>query len=155
MQALATDDQSNATLLFQRDVVGSGHNEHFLLATSFDAAPPSLASVAVPATGTPGNGVGMAAAATDRLSVPLIRWSFGDGTSATGPAVTHTYAQPGAFSVNVSATDSAGNVTTMSRSIVIASAKPPREEDRPRQGRGARWAFNTEHTWIVGMRVAA
>jgi hypothetical protein len=152
VQALGTDNQSNATLLYQRDVVGSGHNEHSLLTASFDAAAPTLASVAVPATGVPGAGVGMAAAATDRLSVPAIRWSFGDGTSAAGPAVTHTYVNPGAYSVTVSATDGAGNASTVTRSIVIAPNVPP-ETPRVRADVKATWAFNRLHTWIVGMKV--
>jgi PKD domain len=149
VQALASDDQSNATLLYQRDVVGGGHDEHSLLTASFDAAAPSLVSVAVPPSATPGAGVGMAAAASDRLSTPAISWNFGDGTTGTGPAVTHSYAKEGAFTVSVAATDAAGNSTATSRTIVVASTRPKRVRTPVR----ALWAFNKANTWIVKLQV--
>jgi hypothetical protein len=37
------------------------------------------------------------------------RWSFGDGASATGAAVTHTYAAEGVYGVTVTATSSGGS----------------------------------------------
>ncbi|HEY3219498.1 MAG TPA: DNA/RNA non-specific endonuclease [Gemmatimonadales bacterium] len=40
------------------------------------------------------------------------RWSFGDGSAATGPAVTHTYAAPGSYTVRLAVTDIRGLVDT-------------------------------------------
>lgn len=43
-----------------------------------------------------------------------IAWQFGDGTTAGGGTVAHTYIWPGAFQVNVTVTDNASTVTTQS-----------------------------------------
>lgn len=54
------------------------------------------------------------------------RWTFGDGTTLDGKAVSHAYARPGTYSVSVSApVDRAGNtlVTPFAREIVIN--RPP------------------------------
>jgi hypothetical protein len=126
-QALGLDDQGNATLLYQKATNPGGVFQYSLHAASYDAAPPRLDAVSVPGSGTPRAAIGMAAAASDRLSVPAITWSFGDGTSASGPAVSHAYGAPGAYSVTVTATDSAGNSTSASRSVlIVAAGGPPR-----------------------------
>ena len=92
---------------------------------AFDAAPPTLAAVSVPSAGTAGQGVGMAAAATDRWSGASLSWTFGDGTGATGGAVTHAFGSAGAFNVTVTATDGVGNATSATRPIAITPAAPP------------------------------
>ena len=51
----------------------------------------------------------MAAAASDRVSPVALAWSFGDGATATGGAVSHAFGSAGAFNVTVTATDAAGN----------------------------------------------
>ena len=53
-------------------------------------------------------------------------WSFGDGSSASGNAVSHVYARPGAHPVTVSVVDGAGNASTRTAAILIAEPpKPP------------------------------
>ena len=91
----------------------------------FDAAAPTLAAVSVPSAGTAGQGVGMAAAATDRWSGTSLSWSFGDGAGAAGGAVTHAFGSAGAFNVTVTATDGVGNATSATRPIAITPAPPP------------------------------
>ncbi len=51
-----------------------------------------------------------------------VSWSFGDGSSATGTAVTHTYPHTGSFPVTVTATDALGNSTSQSGSITVAAS---------------------------------
>jgi PKD repeat protein len=46
-------------------------------------------------------------------------WTFGDGSSATGCSTTHTYASPGTFSANITATDSLSITATSSLSVTI------------------------------------
>jgi len=41
-----------------------------------------------------------------------IAWTFGDGTTGTGPSVSHQFASVGTYDVTVSATDSGGNTGT-------------------------------------------
>jgi hypothetical protein len=150
VQGLGTDDQSNATLIYQRDVTGGGQDSHSLLTASFDAVAPAFSAIAVPGAGNPNAAIGMAATASDRLSSPGISWSFGDGTTATGAAVSHAYSKIGAFTVTVSATDSAGNTTTQSRPVVITS---PAGTPRIRSKINVLWLVQGKKTWLQRMKV--
>jgi hypothetical protein len=51
-------------------------------------------------------------------------WSFGDGKSATGASVKHTYAKPGKYIVTVTATDSVGNVSSRKVTVTVLAPKP-------------------------------
>jgi PKD repeat protein len=46
-------------------------------------------------------------------------WAFGDGTFGTGFATAHIYPSPGAYTVTLSVTDSAGQVGTTSSSVTV------------------------------------
>lgn len=52
------------------------------------------------------------------------QWSFGDGATAVDQAVSHTYTQPGRYTVGVTATDILGNPSTGTGTIIIGSAPP-------------------------------
>ncbi|HEV2429576.1 MAG TPA: PKD domain-containing protein, partial [Thermoplasmata archaeon] len=58
---------------------------------------------------------------------PTLSWSFGDGTTSTGQNATHTYADPGLFTVRVIATDPAGLTASANLSISpgVARAATP------------------------------
>jgi PKD repeat protein len=63
------------------------------------------------------------AVATDSNSLPLTyTWNFGDGTSAKGATVTHVYTAPGAYTVTLTVTDTAGG--TLATSIVYSVLSP-------------------------------
>jgi hypothetical protein len=51
---------------------------------SFDPVAPAITAASVPASGFSGVPLSMAAAATDRMSAPGLRFDFGDGSSAAG-----------------------------------------------------------------------
>ena len=72
-----------------------------IIDTSIPPAAPSV-RVRCPDTAEAGNTVSFFAE-TDPESVPVLayRWDFGDGTSASGAAVSHTYTHPGDLSVRV------------------------------------------------------
>ncbi len=46
-------------------------------------------------------------------------WDFGDGTTATGPSVVHTYAKGGDYTVTLTVTDRGGNVDKLSQVIQV------------------------------------
>lgn len=49
-------------------------------------------------------------------------WTFGDGATATGPSVTHTYQSAGVFSVELTVRDTEGGTSTASTTATIATA---------------------------------
>ena len=66
----------------------------------------------------------MAAAATDRWSPVNVRWSFGDGATASGAAVTHAFGGPGSFTVGVTARDAVGNASSTTRNVLVTRPSP-------------------------------
>ena len=49
-------------------------------------------------------------------------WSFGDGTTATGPSVVHSFSKGGVYTVTLTVTDRGGNKGTSTQSIVVLGA---------------------------------
>ncbi len=47
------------------------------------------------------------------------QWSFGDGTSAAGPSVVHSYAKGGTYTVTLTVTDRGGDVRSLSQTIDV------------------------------------
>jgi hypothetical protein len=84
-------------------------SEVFAFTLTVTNTAPVLASVLVPenlVAGLPGQ---FKAIATDSGSTGLLyRWTFGDGTTAEGPTVAHTYAATGTFSGKLEVTDASG-----------------------------------------------
>jgi len=57
---------------------------------------------------------------TDPYGVNLVQWTFGDGTTATGNPVNHTYATAGAKTVTVIVTDKHGNEKKVVETITVS-----------------------------------
>jgi hypothetical protein len=49
-------------------------------------------------------------------------WSFGDGTTAVGPSVVHTYAAGGTYTVKLTVVDRGGNFRSFSQTITVLGA---------------------------------
>ncbi|MEM6272030.1 MAG: PKD domain-containing protein [Bacteroidota bacterium] len=58
---------------------------------------------------------------------PIVNWAwdFGDGNTGTGAPVTHTYANPGVYSVTLIVTDSLGCMDTIVKPNLITVFEPP------------------------------
>jgi hypothetical protein len=46
-------------------------------------------------------------------------WTFGDGTSATGPSAVHSYSSGGTYTATLKVTDRGGNVATIAQQVVV------------------------------------
>ncbi|HEY4096382.1 MAG TPA: PKD domain-containing protein [Baekduia sp.] len=90
---------------------------------ALDATGPLLQGLAIPATAVAGQPVALGVAPVDWWS-PLgaTTWAFGDGASAAGLSVAHTFAAAGTYAVTVTGTDAVGNATSGSQAIVVAPA---------------------------------
>jgi len=87
---------------------------------------PPIASADGPYGGVEGGTVAMSAAGSvdPNGSVVGYSWSFGDGTTATGAAVTHTYAQDGTYSVQLTVVDGDGLTDTLVTTATVANVAP-------------------------------
>lgn len=94
-------------------------------------APPTIEFAAVEPVdeGTP---LDMSVTVTDPGNDPFdIAWDFGDGTSDTGAAVTHTFADNGTFTVTVTATDDADASDTETLTVTVNNVAPEITSEPP------------------------
>jgi PKD domain len=90
----------------------------------FDVGGPTLENVSIPAAATAGAPVSFSVAPVDQVDPrSAVTWSFGDASTASGDTATHTFADPGTYSVSVTATVAPGDSVTRSAAITIAA--PP------------------------------
>jgi hypothetical protein len=54
-------------------------------------------------------------------------WSFGDGSTASGPSVVHSFAHAGSYTVTMNVTDRGGNTSTLTQTVEVlqADGQPP------------------------------
>jgi hypothetical protein len=79
----------------------------------------------VPSAVNPGDEVQFDGSATaSTLIVPKAgyHWDFGDGASATGPSVVHSYSNGGTYTVTLRVTDRGGNSATLHQTITVLGA---------------------------------
>ena len=64
-------------------------------------------------------------------TIAQYKWSFGDGSGATGSAPTHVYANPGEYTVTLEITDDAGETASVSHSVSVGVAPPAGQSSIP------------------------
>ena len=114
---VSMDAQGDAVAVWER-----GANPSWTVqAAGYDAAGPLLNGLSIPTSGTAGQPVSFSVSPFDVWSaLGNSSWSFGDGASASGASVTHTYAAAGSYHVTLASADLLGNATSASGTIVIA-----------------------------------
>jgi hypothetical protein len=114
------DEHGNATVLWTHNVapVGAGHQA--VETRVFDAQPPALRSVDVPARALTGRPVTMSATGSDVLSPVTIRWTLSHKLpGGQGPSIVRSFDTPGTYTVQVEAVDGGGSRVTQSREIGV------------------------------------
>ena len=93
----------------------------------YDYAGPVFHGLSIPTSGTPGTALVFSVSPFDVWSALAGQphWTFGDGSSADGTNVSHTYAAAGTYSVGLSQSDVLGNQSSTSRNVSIAAPPPP------------------------------
>ncbi len=107
----------------QGDAITVWVGEHGVEAAGYAATGPTLNDVSIPAEGAAGQPVTFSVSPLDVWSIPgETSWSFGDGASASGTSVTHTYTTAGTYEVTLHSADTLGNVTSTTGKVTIESA---------------------------------
>jgi PKD domain len=117
---VAFDGQGDAVTVW--DATGA------IQGAGYVAAGPLLNGVSIPPTGTVGQPITFSVSPLDVWSeLGETSWNFGDGASANGTSVAHTYTSAGTYEVAVHSADPLGNTTSASGSITVAPPEPPPE----------------------------
>jgi len=105
---------------------GDGTDQDFaLIVTNASTGGPVLPTANF--AGSPTTGIApLAVSFTDSSSATVTSWSwsFGDGATSTLQNPSHTYANPGNYTVALTATDSVGSDTNTKTNYIVASAPP-------------------------------
>jgi PKD repeat protein len=107
----------------------------YLLQTEFDnhtsnctmeatSTQPVVSVSTSPSPVVPGSQATLTAKVTDPAGVSSVQWSFGDGESATGNPVNHTYATGGTKTLTAIVTDNAGNEKRVTQSVEPGDESP-------------------------------
>lgn len=102
----------------------SGTNVNFA-SIAWQSQPLSVKFAFSPSSPTVQAPVSFTASASGGVAPYSFIWSFGDGTSAIGNNVTHTYSSPGAYNVTMTLTDSIGSTSKTSSLVTVQSSGPP------------------------------
>ena len=105
---LTVTDKDGASVTVNRSIVVSNAN-------------PTIVSSVIPTTAVVGVAIPFAVTGADLGANENLtyQWNFGDGTSASGASVTHTYASAGSFAVTLLVVDKDSGSASISQSITV------------------------------------
>ncbi len=112
---VAMDGAGDATAVWWRS---DGANR-IVQAAGYDADAPQLRNISIPSSGMVGEPVSFSVSPFDIWPIASTVFDFGDGASAPGTSVPHTYTAKGTYHVTVAASDAAGTPVTAAGTIAI------------------------------------
>jgi hypothetical protein len=122
---VAIDPRGDAVAVWDHD----NFSESRIQASTYVVAGPTLGKLSIPAAGAVGESLSFSVEPLDAwASLGQTEWSFGDGAVEDGTSVSHGYAAPGSYEVEVRSEDVFGNVTIQKGTVVV---KAPAEEEPP------------------------
>lgn len=122
--AAGIDPQGHASMVWS-----SSEEPWSGFSTVFDPVAPELRNVTAPAKAVVGQPIDLSVNPFDDWSAVTTSWNFGDGETASGTAVHHTYASPGQRTVTITGVDATGNTTQTSQTITVDPVPGPAEPD--------------------------
>lgn len=113
-----------------RAVNGGGYSAYSNTASIqlFSTSPvPTATMVATPSTGAAPLSVAFDGSQSSVVGGTIASWSwtFGDGTTATGPAVTKVYTTPGVYTATLTVVSNFGTMNNTTRQITVTAPAPP------------------------------
>jgi PKD domain len=116
---VAIDLQGDAVAAWELD----DGTSYLVQAAGYQASGAPLQNVVIPATATVGEpAVFSASLFAAWAPLDVMRWSFGDASSASGASVTHSFSTPGVYQVAVTGEDALGNTSSDSGTTTVAPA---------------------------------
>ncbi|MBS1895033.1 MAG: PKD domain-containing protein [Actinobacteria bacterium] len=116
--ALAADGVGDMALAWERFQAG----KPYIQVAGYDAGP-QLGGLSIPATATAGQPAAFSVSPVGVwLPASAVSWEFGDGETAAGTNVSHTYNGGGAYQVTVTASDSGGAARSASGEVTVSGA---------------------------------
>jgi hypothetical protein len=113
---VAMDSAGNAAAVWQGEPLT-------IQGALFDVTRPELRSLSIPSQARAGRPISFGVSPFDAWSpIGPVSWSFGDGSTASGPSLVHSFQGAGKFNVAVTAADAAGHSTTASATVDVAPA---------------------------------
>lgn len=123
MPRLSLDGQGNAVAVWQ--AAGSS-GEGVIQVAGHETAGPQLRELSIPSSAFVNQPISFSVSPLDAWSaLGDTNWSFGDGTSASGISVIHSYSEPGVYEATVTSANVLGNTTSTSALITVSEEHEP------------------------------
>lgn len=105
---------------------GDGGNDSSTQSITIRNVAPVIASTSIPGTAIEGGAISLSAVATDAGTADVLSysWDFGDGSTATGASVSHTWADDGTYTVRLRVNDDENASVSTTATVVVSNASP-------------------------------
>lgn len=113
------------TVTDDRGLTNSSLPKQIVVSSTADPAAAFTVSPTEPLAGTPVNVNGLTSKAAPGRRIVAYEWDFGDGSpGANGPTASHTYSQPGSYTIVLVVTDDLGKTGAAAEEITVKTSGP-------------------------------